>query len=230
MGLQGKSVLCIDDDQDFLILVKKILENVGMHVQTSLNLGDAMVVLSEMNPDVILLDLNLEFESGKRLLKLKKRHPSLSKIPIMVCSGENKKETVEKVIALGGNGYILKPIKQTHLIHSLRRIFQGNERPVYKFENQKPPVKVSINSNLLLLSETKCVVRSSLKMNEGQALDMESDLFKEENINFEKLVALKQSQPSTNGLFDTTLSLVGLSEDEIRRIKNLKSSWSTNER
>tara|TARA_B100001971_G_C18109930_1_gene493603 strand:- start:698 stop:901 length:204 start_codon:yes stop_codon:yes gene_type:complete len=67
-------------------------------------------------------------------------------------------------------------------------------------------------------------------MNEGQALDMESDLFKEENINFEKLVALKQSQPSTNGLFDTTLSLVGLTEDEIRRIKNLKSSWSTNER
>ncbi|MBC77756.1 MAG: hypothetical protein CME64_17255 [Halobacteriovoraceae bacterium] len=229
VGLQGKSILCVDDDQDFLMLVKKILENVGMQVYTCLNLSEAVGVFVKITPDIILLDLNLEFESGKKLLKAKRQNPKLSNIPIMVCSGENKRETIEKVIALGGNGYILKPIRQTHLIHSLKKLVGDKDRPVYKFPMESPPIQASLKSDLLLLSETKCVVRSNLKCKKNQVLEMSSDLLNKEDISTEKLLVLQQSQPSTNGLFDTTLGLVGLTEEEIKKVKKLKTNWSLGE-
>jgi chemotaxis protein methyltransferase CheR len=103
-------VLCVDDSQTILTLLKKILtKEVGFEVVgTALNGKDAIEKVKELKPDLLTLDIHMPEMDGISYLKaqMSDRHP-----PVVMISSINREnsDTAMKSIELGASDYIEKP-------------------------------------------------------------------------------------------------------------------------
>lgn len=224
MKFQGKSVLIIDDDPDFRILLKKILTTQGMAVREAHDLKSAVSVLNEFAPDLVVLDLNLENEHGSSYLKARKENSILSAIPVIVCSAENAKMTVEKVLTLGCDDYILKPIKTSIVLQKLRKIFRDEHKLIHVFD-KKPKVTLETKANCIAISEAYCQIRSNLKLEENQKLNMRLDFFEKEGLPLHDYRVNIKSWVVDPGVYDCTFTIIGITENDASKLRKLKLSW-----
>ena len=103
-------ILVIDDDIYISDLLNEILQNEGYTVSRAYSGTEALLMLSQQKPDLILLDLMLPGLSGEDLL------PKLHEIPVIVVSA--KGDVTDKVgLLLGGAAdYITKPFDNAELL------------------------------------------------------------------------------------------------------------------
>ena len=100
MGLQNKEILIIDDDPDFRILLKRILENRHMVVQEAQNIHQGLNILKDRAPHLITLDMKLADEQGIDFLKIKNKNPKLTNIPVIMISSYAQKDLISQSIDL----------------------------------------------------------------------------------------------------------------------------------
>lgn len=102
-----KFVLIIDDEQDFLDLMRFYLEATNFRVETALTPEEGLQK-ARLRPDIILLDLHLPGMNGHEVCKLIKENKSLAAIPVIMLTSHSK--TMDKVEAfnLGVADYIGK--------------------------------------------------------------------------------------------------------------------------
>ncbi len=102
-----KLILIIDDEQDFLDLIRFYLESANFRVETA-STPEEGLQKTHLKPDIIILDLTLPGMSGHEVCKRIKENKSLSSIPVIMLTSQTK--TVDKVEAfnLGVADYIGK--------------------------------------------------------------------------------------------------------------------------
>lgn len=136
MNLNNKTVLLIDDDDDFSAFVEKILTKENVRFVRVNHPSKAMAAIEKKPPDIIILDLNFDNKTdhasvrddhGEVILKLRQQDEHLKTIPVIVCSSENFAGTFINVESIGANDYISKPISTNSLIHKLKRSLQKRE-------------------------------------------------------------------------------------------------------
>jgi len=92
-------------------------------VLTADNGMEAIKLLSQETPDLILLDLMMPVMDGYKVLQVIKTDPRLSKIPVLVFSARGQPEEVEKALNLGAAGFIVKATtKPNEVIEQIRKI------------------------------------------------------------------------------------------------------------
>lgn len=74
-------------------------------------------------PNLILLDINLPDISGIDLLKRIKKDARFSKIPVVILTGSNEDEDIQKSYDLGAGSYLVKPISNNALMQVIERLF-----------------------------------------------------------------------------------------------------------
>jgi CheY-like chemotaxis protein len=109
-------LLVIDDDPDFIELVRRFLANSTWKVSGVVDGESTREFLKTCLPDVILLDVILPREDGWELLLSLKTDPATQNIPVIVCSALNEPGLVH---ALGGAQALLKPISRASLLDAL---------------------------------------------------------------------------------------------------------------
>lgn len=104
-----KRVLICDDDFDILSVCKSILEEFGLEVFTRSNCNDIINVVSQLQPDVILMDNWIPDTGGIVATRALKQHPELKKIPVIYFSAN----TDIKLLAqnAGADSYLEKPFE-----------------------------------------------------------------------------------------------------------------------
>lgn len=124
MGMQTKTILIIDDDQNVIRQIKDFLEleQIGYKVAFANDGESGFKKIKESKPDLILLDLVLPGQSGFKIAQGIKAIPESADIPIIAIS--LKTEDIDKHVALkcGAVEYIEKPIDLDKLIFSIRDI------------------------------------------------------------------------------------------------------------
>jgi two-component system response regulator len=75
------------------------------------------------HPNLILLDINLPDISGIDLLKQIKKDARFSKIPVVILTGSNEDEDIQKSYDLGAGSYLVKPISNSALMQVIERLF-----------------------------------------------------------------------------------------------------------
>lgn len=89
--MENKKLLIIDDDQDILDSLKVIFESVGFTVNTALNKEDGLKLFTSQKPDLLILDIMMEYElEGFGMLTDFRKDKSLNNIPIIMYSGMAK--------------------------------------------------------------------------------------------------------------------------------------------
>lgn len=108
--MSKNSVLIVDDNPVNLKLVRILLTGEGYDVRTAADAEEALQVLKESNPNLILMDVQLPGIDGLELTRRLKMDPATRDIKILGLTAYAMKGDEEKILAAGCDGYIAKPI------------------------------------------------------------------------------------------------------------------------
>lgn len=116
-----KTLLIVDDDPLSLKLLHDVLVAEGYVVLQAARARDALDLLCEHLPDLIVTDLLLPDMSGQRLTRMIRADPMLHDIPVIAASAFSVPEDLEDVRNAGCNGFIAKPISLAAVRREVRR-------------------------------------------------------------------------------------------------------------
>ncbi len=121
-GELKKSILIVDDDPQYLSLVRQWLKD--SYKVTMANSGlQAIKFLGKNKVDLILLDHEMPVTSGPQVLEMLRSDEETKSIPVMFLTGKSDKESVMAVVALRPEGYFLKSIQKDELLEKLQEFF-----------------------------------------------------------------------------------------------------------
>lgn len=114
-----KTILVVDDDKEFLYVMKKYISEGPYQIITVQDSEAVMEKAIRYNPDVITLDVLMKKKDGWELLQELKRTPQTKDIPVAIISMiDNKKLGY----SLGTSDYIVKPVVQDMLLKRLNKL------------------------------------------------------------------------------------------------------------
>jgi two-component system, cell cycle response regulator DivK len=106
----GETILIVDDNAANLKLARVLLEGEGYDVRTAVDAEDALRVLDEFQPRLILMDIQLPGMDGLELTRRLKADGATKGVVIVALTAYAMKGDAEKARAAGCDGYISKPI------------------------------------------------------------------------------------------------------------------------
>jgi two-component system, OmpR family, KDP operon response regulator KdpE len=116
-----QQILIVEDDEDTAEVVCTLLQDAGYHA-IAVDRGEiALTEISELSPDLVLLDINLPDMNGIEILKSVRTH---SHMPMIILSGYGQDR--DRVIALeaGADDYMAKPFSPEELVARVRALLR----------------------------------------------------------------------------------------------------------
>jgi CheY-like chemotaxis protein len=113
IGITVSTILAIDDDEIFQILVKRIFEPVGAQVISAHTSDEGLALAQTVQPSVILLDIRLpgKIGDGWMVAKLIKQTEGLRDIPLIMVSASGGGMGLHAPDDVNYEGYFSKPFK-----------------------------------------------------------------------------------------------------------------------
>jgi CheY-like chemotaxis protein len=108
--MAGNYILIVDDNPINLKLAKVLLVKEGYIVKTAPDAEEALKMIEESKPRLILMDIQLPGMDGLELTRRLKSSPETKNIIILALTAYAMKGDDEKAAAAGCDGYITKPI------------------------------------------------------------------------------------------------------------------------
>jgi adenylate cyclase len=102
-------VLVVDDDRLNRMLLARGLEQAGHRVRTAENGREALELLREDPPDVVLLDIVMPELDGVSVLERIRRDTALQHVPVIMISAVDDTDSVVRCIEMGAEDYLPKP-------------------------------------------------------------------------------------------------------------------------
>jgi CheY-like chemotaxis protein len=121
--------LFIDNDFGSQVIFKELCNQVGIPyigVQDSTQVEGMLDSFLDVN--VVLLDLEMPHRNGYEILKVLRKHPLFSRVPIVACTVHSIE--MEKARSAGFDSFIVKPLNLETFLDQLNEIIGGN--PVWE--------------------------------------------------------------------------------------------------
>ena len=119
------TILYVEDNLDNRTLVRRILMAEGYNLLEANNATQALEILNETQPNLILMDINMPDMDGYSLTAKIKETPNFKSTPIIALTANVMRGDRERSLEAGCDGYIQKPIDidklSDQIEHFLRR-------------------------------------------------------------------------------------------------------------
>lgn len=112
-----KKILVVDDEKAICDMLQKFLSKRGYEVFVTDNGDDALTIIREKTPHVVLLDIRMPKTDGVEVLKKIKEENK--EIGVIMITAVSETAVAEKCMKLGAFDYITKPISLDYLEQSL---------------------------------------------------------------------------------------------------------------
>jgi signal transduction histidine kinase/ActR/RegA family two-component response regulator len=128
-SLRGRRVLAVDDDESTQELVATMLLMYGVSVRTADRASQAMSILSEWRPDVLLADIAMPGEDGYALVRrVRALPPPLGGIPAVALTAYTDPQSVQTAFAAGFDAHLGKPLEPHVLADALAKVLRLRRR------------------------------------------------------------------------------------------------------
>ncbi|WP_018995035.1 Hpt domain-containing protein [Thioalkalivibrio sp. ALJ2] len=114
-------VMVVDDSITIRKVTARLLARHGYDVVTARDGLDAVTMLEERRPQLILLDVEMPRMDGFEFAAHVRDHPELSQVPIIMITSRSGTKHRERASRLGVNGYLGKPYLENDLLDEIRR-------------------------------------------------------------------------------------------------------------
>ena len=111
--------LVVDDSITVRRVTQRLLERNGMRVLTARDGLDALALLAENLPDVILLDIEMPRMDGYEVAAQVRRDPRTARIPIIMITSRVGEKHRARAIELGVDDYLGKPYQESQLLEAI---------------------------------------------------------------------------------------------------------------
>jgi len=130
-GTTKKKILIVDDEEQVREFVSAVLEENGYAPFVATNGEEAMEVIRENKPDLVIMDILMPQRSGIKMYHELKSADALKEIPVVVYSGVAKRTFLRTQAAraeMGGQSvpepeaYVEKPVKMDYLAEVVKKV------------------------------------------------------------------------------------------------------------
>jgi CheY-like chemotaxis protein len=120
------TIMVVEDDSDNRLMLKTLLEMKGYGVIEARDGLEAVRVLEDARPQLILMDLQIPHLDGFDVARRVRQHPQLGDVPIIIISGHDPARHSRLARAAGCNEYFLKPIDFDRLEQTLAHLLPAS--------------------------------------------------------------------------------------------------------
>lgn len=153
--LKGKTILIVDDSAVTRNIIEKALNSSGFNVLHAENGKQALEVLGDKIPDLILCDLNMPEMDGFGLCKRIRADLRLSDTPFIIMSSDGDRSTMRRLLQYGASAYLVKPFNINELVVTAERVLSDHFRRILRekerLESERKIIIGSITSLVLAL-------------------------------------------------------------------------------
>jgi len=115
-------VMVVDDDALTRQLIRRALDRSDFEIVFAADGAEALSQLRRLRPDAILMDIRMPGLDGVALTQRLKSAPSLADIPIIMLTGEARRETLVSSMEAGAVAFVVKPFTREALLGKLQRV------------------------------------------------------------------------------------------------------------
>jgi len=118
------TVLVVDDNQQNLELLQAYLEDVDCQAVPARDGLEALEIIAEDPPDLILLDVMMPKMSGFEVCKRIKNDPKTTDIPVIMVTALNEFGDIERAIDSGTDDFLSKPVNKLELLTRIKTMLK----------------------------------------------------------------------------------------------------------
>ena len=122
-------ILCVEDNAENLMMLQRRLTRRGFEVTISMNGAESVEWAKTLQPDVIVMDLNLPGVDGWEATRRLKNQPETKDIPIIVLTADPKEKSRERALTAGCDEFELKPIDFQGLVGKIQSLLSRSTKP-----------------------------------------------------------------------------------------------------
>lgn len=122
-------VLCVEDSDDNVYMLHRRLSRAGYDVKVARNGAEGVEWAKTLQPDLIVMDLNLPGLDGWGATRRLKSQAETKHIPIIVLTVETSRASREEAIAAGCDAFLVKPIDFGGLIEEIQSLVGKRDTP-----------------------------------------------------------------------------------------------------
>ncbi len=117
-----KKILIVDDEPNIVMSLEYTFKKKGFQVFIARDGSEALELLENNIPDVIVLDVMMPKVDGFQTIKKIKENNKLKETKVIFLSAKNKTSDVEKGLQLGADKYLLKPFSVKKLVSEVTEL------------------------------------------------------------------------------------------------------------
>lgn len=144
-----RKILIVDDDEDLAMIASDMLNDYGYETDCVRDGEAAYELLKSKSFDLILLDINLPYETGFSVCKELRK---VSTVPIIFASARTSEDDRITGLDMGGDDYLPKPYSLKELLARVNALM----RRTYGFSQKEPPVSAG---DILIDVESRTVTK-----------------------------------------------------------------------
>lgn len=128
----SKAILIVEDEASVVVAIQFLMEQQGYRVLVAEKGEDALDLVYQYKPDLVLLDIMLPGISGWEVCENIRSNPDNRGIKIVFLTARGSEDEVARGLALGANAYITKPFSNDHLIAKVKALLENTVKETDK--------------------------------------------------------------------------------------------------
>lgn len=117
-----KKILIVDDEPNIVMSLEYIFKKENFEVFVARDGAEAIEIVENSIPDIILLDIMMPNVDGYQVLNYLKESEILRKIKVIFLSAKNKSSDIELGLQLGADKYISKPFSVKKIVKEVKEL------------------------------------------------------------------------------------------------------------
>jgi two-component system, cell cycle response regulator DivK len=120
-----EKVLIVDDNRASRDLIRAILKPVHCHMIEATHGQEALDLVEQEQPDLVLLDIDMPGLSGLEVVKRIRENPSLADLPVVAVTAFAMESDRKKGMTAGFTAYLTKPIRAAILRQQVQQLLSA---------------------------------------------------------------------------------------------------------
>ena len=117
-------VLVVEDEAALATMLRYNLEKQGFQVQEAVDGPEALTLIAEQAPDIVLLDWMLPVMSGIEVCRQIRRRPATRDLPVIMVTARTEDQDAVRALNTGADDYITKPFSLDALLARMRALLR----------------------------------------------------------------------------------------------------------
>lgn len=190
-------MLVVEDNEGIRNMLRDLFSNM-YEVHTAKDGVEAIEVVKELQPDIILSDVLMPNMSGVRMCAMLKGDRQTSHIPIVLLTARNSEEYIVEGLATGADDYIIKPFSVNVLVARCNNLIVSRRRLQQRYQQEQLSVEQLTTNidDMQLLKSAEQIVSRHLSNPEFNALLFASEMGLSRTYLFTKIKGVTGQTPN----------------------------------